>query len=110
MIKFDVVVSSDFAKQLKPLAKKYKSIKQDLQNLISRLEENPKLGESLGKKCYKIRMKITSKSPGKSGGARVITYVLDKNSTVTLISIYDKSSTESIPDSEISDLLKRLST
>jgi hypothetical protein len=34
--------------------------------------ETPTMGTLIIKNCYKIRMAITSKGKGKSGGARVI--------------------------------------
>lgn len=68
--------------------------------------ESPSLGTSLGNNCYKIRLAIASKGKGKSGGARVITHFYVENNTVFLLSIYDKSEQENIPDSNIKALLK----
>ncbi len=53
--------------------KKYPSLKSDLFKLIKQLEANPLIGTLLGKDFYKIRLSISSKGKGKSGGARVIT-------------------------------------
>ena len=66
-------------------------MKFELELLINNLEENPKLGKPLGKDCYKIRLPVKSKKKGKSGGARVITYVKIIRSEVYLLTIYDKS-------------------
>jgi hypothetical protein len=49
--------------------KKYPSIKKDIAALGKQLLVNPVMGTSLGNNCYKIRMTITSKDTGKSGGA-----------------------------------------
>ena len=79
--------------------------------------ENPRLGTSLGKDAFKIRLKITSKGKGKSGGARVITLIESavigiteqtspQEITVNLLSIYDKSDMANISDKELKDLLK----
>ena len=65
-------------------------------------------GEPLGKDCYKIRVAITSKGQGKSGGARVISFVRVVQNTVYLLSIYDKSEEESISGKEIDKLLKKI--
>lgn len=94
-----------FDKKLKKLARKYPSIKGDFTSLIETLKENPKGGTSLGKNCYKIRMAITSKGTGKSGGARVITHILVDNKTVYLLSIYDKAETETLSNKELKELL-----
>jgi hypothetical protein len=59
----------------------------------------------MGKDCYKIRMAITSKGKGKSGGSRVITCVKVINQTAYLLSIYDKSEKENISDKELDALL-----
>jgi hypothetical protein len=62
------------------LAKKYPSLKSDFTDFLESLAENPTQGTPLGKDCYKIRMAISSKNKGKSGGARIITnvYVVGK--------------------------------
>ncbi len=102
---FNVVVTDGFKKHAKVIAKKHRSLKDDLKKLIRSLEENPTQGESLGKDCYKVRMAITSKGKGKSGGSRVITCVKIVNQTAYLLSIYDKSEKENISDKELDELL-----
>jgi mRNA-degrading endonuclease RelE of RelBE toxin-antitoxin system len=104
---YKIFRSENFSKQLKKLAKKYPSIKNDYVNLLDSLKEDPQIGSPLGNNCYKIRMKITSKQQGKSGGARVITYVLINESKITLLDIYDKSEKDSITEKELSVLIKK---
>lgn len=53
---YEVVYTDNFERELKHLAKKYPSIKSDLEGLISSLEENPGHGTPIGKHCYKIRL------------------------------------------------------
>ena len=103
---FEIIPTPPFAKELKDLAKKYKSIGDDLRKLIKELDKNPKLGTFLGKDCYKIRMTISSKGKGKSGGARVITYVKVVHEKIYLLDIYDKSNTDSISDKELMLLIQ----
>lgn len=103
---YEVVTIPPFEKQLKRLAKKYPSLKTDFSDLIERLELNPVIGTSIGNNCYKIRLAIASKGKGKSGGARVITYLQLVNNLVFLLSVFDKSEQENIPDSELTELLK----
>ncbi len=95
-----------FDKEIKKLAKKYPSLKKEFSKLITSLKENPKQGTSLGNNCYKIRLAIASKGKGKSGGARVITTIVIDQTTVYLLTIYDKSDKENIPDKQIKELLK----
>jgi len=66
------------------------------------------MGDPLGKHCYKVRMAITSKGQGKSGGARIITYIRVLKNTVYLMDIYDKSEQESISDREILKAINKL--
>jgi hypothetical protein len=70
------------------------------------LEENPIQGTALGRNCYKIRLTISSKGKGKSGGARLITNFVIADETVYLLSIYDKSDKENLTDKELAELLK----
>jgi mRNA-degrading endonuclease RelE of RelBE toxin-antitoxin system len=97
-----------FDKQAKKLAKKHKSLKQDLKALFESLEINPNQGIKLTENTYKIRLAIKSKAKGKSGGARVITHIKIIEETVYLLSIFDKSSTDSISNDAIIELLKEI--
>jgi hypothetical protein len=102
----NVVVTTGFKKHAKSIGKKHPSLKSDIEALISSLEEEPIQGEPLGKDCYKVRMAITSKGKGKSGGSRVITCVKVVDQDVYLLSIFDKSDKENISDKELDALLK----
>ena len=109
--KHEVIVTDNFAREVKALAKKYRSIKQDLIELEDALLENPFFGTNLGHDAYKIRLAIKSKGKGKSGGARVITYLIEKVADapdailIVLLSIYDKSEVSSISDARIKFLV-----
>jgi mRNA-degrading endonuclease RelE of RelBE toxin-antitoxin system len=103
---YNILRTDEFTKHLKQLAKKYPSTKIDYGQLLDELVENPILGTPLGKNCYKIRMIITSKKKGKSGDARVITYVKIEKKTITLLDIYDKGDKESMTDNEILAIIK----
>lgn len=102
---FRVQFIPKFEKELKRLAKKFPSLKSDFSTLIGSLKENPNQGTSLGNDCYKIRLAIASKGKGKSGGARVITCFKISHNTVFLLTIFDKSEQENIPDKELKELL-----
>lgn len=100
-----------FDKKLKKLAKKYKSLKSDLQELIKELLQNPSTGADLGNGIHKVRMAISDKGKGKSHGARVITHTaiisIDEG-VITLLAIYDKAEQDTITDKEIANLIKEL--
>ena len=105
---YKIIAVPTFRKELKRLAKKYYSLKNDLTILFKSQEENPSQGTYIGKNCYKIRIAISSKGKGKSGGARIITNFFVGNETVYLLSIYDKSDKEILTDKELSELLNEV--
>lgn len=93
-----------FDKQAKRLAKKYPSFKADLAEFLDKLANNPTQGDALGNNFYKVRMAIASKGKGKSGGARVITYLKITQTTIFLASIYDKSERSTITEKELQEI------
>jgi len=105
---YNIIPTDNFNREAKKLAKKHRSLKSDLTALGKELIENPTKGTHLGNSVYKMRMAITSKGKGKSGGARVISYVLTQDEEIYLLSIYDKSEQSSISDNEIKELIKQL--
>lgn len=76
--------------------------------LVNQLHENPKQGTDIGNNCFKIRVAISSKGKGKSGGARVITNLYITKDTVILLAIYDKSEQANISDKQISAFLEEI--
>jgi mRNA-degrading endonuclease RelE of RelBE toxin-antitoxin system len=105
---YKIVASKGFKRDVKPLAKKYRSLKNELSDLFDSLEINPIQGTDLGQSCYKIRLGIESKQKGKSGGARVIAYVVTENQEVILLTIYDKKDKSNLRSNELDELLKDL--
>ena len=105
---YKIIPSERFEKSAKILLKKYKALRNELLELGEELAENPTIGSSLGKSCYKVRLGIASKGKGKSGGARVITYVITENEEVVLLTIYDKNIKEDLLPNELDDLLSEL--
>lgn len=108
-MKIEIVTSLVFDKQYKRLKKKYSSLKGDLLLLEKELEDNPQLGISLGGNVRKIRVAIKSKSKGKSGGARIITYTVlaaIQDYKILLVTIFDKNEQDSITDDEIKRIIR----
>lgn len=104
---YKILLTIEFEKEIKRLSAKYPSLQKDFHRFLNELEINPLQGTPLGKGCFKVRMRITSKRTGKSGGARVITFVQVIKETVILISIYDKSEKETISNIEIQERLRK---
>lgn len=105
---YNVRPARSFERDAKALLKKYASLRQELATLGEELQENPTLGTPLGQDCYKIRLAIKSKGKGKSGGARIITYVVTDNEEVILLTIYDKQVKDNISEKELKELLESL--
>lgn len=103
---YSIELSANFKKEAKRLTKKYPSLKTELAELFTELEENPTTGTPLGNDIYKIRLAIASKNKGKSGGARVLSFVKVTQTTVLLFSIYNKGEVDSLTDKEIKELIK----
>lgn len=109
LMNYKVKTIPKFEKELKRLVKKYPSLKNEYFDLVQSLKTSPQQGFPLGNHCYKIRIAILSKGKGKSGGARVITYLQVIESSVFLLTIFDKSEKENISDKELSELLNFIS-
>lgn len=93
----EVIATNTFIRSAKPIAKKYRSFNTDYQKLVAELSANPHLGVDLGGGYRKVRMAITSKGKGKSGGCRVITLdLIERNGCLYLLYAYDKSSYSNI--------------
>ncbi len=107
---YTIKTAKSFDKEIKRLRKRYASIADDYENLLNELRNNPHLGTDLGGGLRKIRMAITSKGRGKSGGERVITFsvvVAVEETDINLLFIYDKAERASITMNEVLDLLKK---
>ncbi len=108
---FEVRTTSRFERAVKTLLKRHRSLKSDLETLISSLEKDPTLGDELTPGVRKVRMAITSKGKGKSGGARVITYTIiasENHGRVYLLDIYDKSDYNTVDTGKIMQVIQDL--
>ena len=114
-----IVPIESFQREAKWLVKKFPSLKSELETLRNELLQNPHLGTLIHENVYKIRLAVKSKGRGKSGGMRVITYVVeveiqveaaenDSETTVFLVSIYDKSEQANISERELRDLIDEI--
>ena len=104
---YSIKTVKSFDKGIKRLGKRYASIADDYATLLEELMQNPQLGTDLGGGFRKIRMRITSKGRGKSGGARVITFTVIATmdeTEINLLYIYDKADCSSISMSEMEEL------
>lgn len=96
---YEIQTSKEFEREIKRLAKRYRSIADDYKALLDTLQEDPFQGVELSPSIRKIRMAIASKNRGKSGGARVITataIVAENEGRIALLTIYDKSDASNV--------------
>lgn len=106
----EVIPTKNFQREAKPLLKKYKSLKGELASFTEEVKENPEMGTLIKENTYKHRLAVESKGKGKSGGLRIITYhvefVSEDLCRIFLVSVYDKSDLENIPDHILDDLVQ----
>jgi mRNA-degrading endonuclease RelE of RelBE toxin-antitoxin system len=107
---YKVIPVDKFKKEAKRLVKKYPSLKIELAEIAESLSEEPTLGTSLGNDTYKIRVSIKSKGKGKSGGARIITYVVTPQKEIYLLTIFDKAEFDSIDDKTLRRIIAVIPT
>ena len=103
--------TEEFYRQLKRLAKRYRSLADDLDALQHELMDNPNIGVSLGGGKRKIRIGVKSKGGGKRGGLRVITLNVVVESTdtyINLLTIYDKKEIPNVSDQYIDEIIRSL--
>ena len=88
-----VEVSPTFYRNLRALAKKYRSIRNDIQPVIEQLEKGELPGDQIpevGYAVFKLRVRNSDTQKGKSGGYRLIYYVKTAIAII-LLTIYTKS-------------------
>ncbi len=104
---YKIETDEEFDRNVKNLKKKFKLIKQDILELVNILKTNPFSGIELGSGLFKIRLKNSSIPTGKSGGFRVIYYVVI-DERIILLKIYSKTQKENITDNEFNNLKERI--
>ncbi|MFA7444880.1 MAG: toxin [Flavobacteriaceae bacterium] len=108
---YNITTTPVFDKELKRLAKKYRSLGSDILFLKENIEKELTLADDLGDGFRKVRLNIKSKGKGKSGGGRIITYetiVSIDNTEVIFAVIYDKSEFGTVDISVIKDIISDL--
>jgi mRNA-degrading endonuclease RelE of RelBE toxin-antitoxin system len=102
-----VELAQEFVRRLKQLIKKYRHALDDVQGLIKQLENGEVLGDQIqgtGYPVYKVRLRSSDLSRGKSGGYRVI-YYLKTPENIILITLYIKTEQADISGAEIRRLI-----
>ena len=105
----EVNLTPRFRKDLKDLAKRYRSIRKDLHSLIQELQSGNTPGDriqGLNYQVFKVRLKNSDIRKGKSAGYRVI-YYLQTQTGVVLVTIYSKSDLSDVSDRTIEQVIRQ---
>ncbi|MFN7413812.1 MAG: type II toxin-antitoxin system RelE family toxin [Dolichospermum sp.] len=89
----EIALTPRFQRDLRELAKRYRSIRSDIQPLIDQLQAGEIPGDRIAGikyQVFKVRIKNSNIQKGKSGGYRVI-YYLKNAQGIILTTIYSKS-------------------
>ncbi|MCI5209824.1 MAG: hypothetical protein D3910_13760 [Candidatus Electrothrix sp. ATG2] len=108
---YSVKITDTFARETKKLTKKYRRIKKDFLPLLDKLEAGHFLGDAVSgfeNKVYKLRVPSSDQKKGKSGGFRVIYYLISDEKEIILLTIYAKNKQSDIKDKDIRNILKKL--
>jgi mRNA-degrading endonuclease RelE of RelBE toxin-antitoxin system len=102
-----VEASPTFNRNLRALAKKYRSIRNDIQPVIEQLQQGELPGDQIpgvGYAIFKLRVRNSDAQKGKSGGYRLIYYV--KIATgIILLTVYTKSEQVDIAAKDIQSII-----
>lgn len=88
-----IALTPRFKRDLRELAKRYRSIRSDIQLLTEQLQAGEVPGEIIAGvkyRIFKVRLQNSNIQKGKSGGYRVIYYLKTEHSII-LVTIYSKS-------------------
>jgi mRNA-degrading endonuclease RelE of RelBE toxin-antitoxin system len=92
-LSIEIALTPRFQRDLRELAKRYRSIRSDIQPLIDQLQAGEIPGDRIAGikyQVFKVRVKNSNIQKGKSGGYRVI-YYLKNAQGIILTTIYSKS-------------------
>jgi mRNA-degrading endonuclease RelE of RelBE toxin-antitoxin system len=92
-LSIEIALTPRFQRDLRELAKRYRSIRSDVQPLIDQLQASEIPGDRIAGikyQVFKVRIKNSNIQKGKSGGYRVI-YYLKNAQGIILTTIYSKS-------------------
>lgn len=104
-----IALTPRFKKDLRELAKRYRSIRSDLQPLIEQLQARELPGDRIAGvkyQVFKVRLKNSEIQKGKSGGYRVV-YYLKTEQEIILTTIYSKSDISDVSNDVIEEAIAK---
>ncbi|MEG4987905.1 type II toxin-antitoxin system RelE/ParE family toxin [Microcoleus sp. BR0-C5] len=108
----EIRLTPEFQRKLRTLAKKYRQVQADLHPILEQLQLGAFLGyqiPGIGSIVMKVRLKNSNIQKGKSGGYRLIYWILSPE-LIVLLDIYSKSDQQDIEVGEIRQIIKEFST
>lgn len=106
----EISFTFEFKRNLRALAKKYRSIKTELQPIIKQLENGELPGDQISGvhlAIFKIRIQNSDIQKGKRSGYRCI-YFLKKRNQIILVTIYSKLNQSDISAKRIKEILEEM--
>ncbi len=100
----------EFKRNVRTLAKSYRSIRSDIDPFIKQLQNGETPGDQIPRveyTVYKVRLGNSDAQKGKRGGYRVI-YYLKTPSTIILVTIYSKLEQGDISSEAIQNAIEEL--
>ncbi|MDP2630114.1 MAG: type II toxin-antitoxin system RelE/ParE family toxin [Candidatus Uhrbacteria bacterium] len=104
----NVFISAHFKRQLKPYVKKYRSITDDVADLLDGFDKRQHI--DLGHGLYKARLKSRDIPRGKSKSFRTIIFFIESEEIFAPIAIYFKGVQEELSQKELNDHLQEVLT
>jgi len=104
-----VEASLTFKQNAKNLGKKYRSIRKDVEPIIKQLQQGELPGDKItgiGYSVFKLRVKNSDITKGKSGGYRLI-YYCQTATGIILLTIYSKSEQVDIAAEDIRKIISQ---
>jgi mRNA-degrading endonuclease RelE of RelBE toxin-antitoxin system len=106
----EISFTFEFKRNLRALAKKYRSIRSDIQPVIDQLENGDLPGDQVpgvNLAIFKVRIKNSDTRKGKRSGYRCI-YYLKTRDKIFLVTIYSKLDQSDITAKKIKQILKKI--
>jgi mRNA-degrading endonuclease RelE of RelBE toxin-antitoxin system len=109
-MRYEIVLADSIKVAVRRLKKRYRHVVNDLERAVNVLQERPELGEVIigGHGVRKVRVANRDAKRGKSGGYRLLYYLVDEpEKLIYLLLMYAKSEREDVDTKEIERLLKQ---
>ncbi|NJM06537.1 type II toxin-antitoxin system RelE/ParE family toxin [Candidatus Gracilibacteria bacterium] len=99
--------TSEFKRNIRQLARKYRRIKTDIQPILDELGASKVPGDripGINEEVYKVRARNSDSQRGKSGGYRMI-YEVTAEDSIILLTVYSKTEQDDISPQEIAAII-----